>query len=336
MRSRTVCLIAGLAGVTGVTGLTFGTLLGVLPDFPVVVYDNQGTLTYNISAGGILLPPGSGLDLLATGLLRVTASPIAIRFSPSEPPRFVVPTGDPAIEGLIVRARIDENGLLYGGVINEDLILIGEVDADGDGLIDYAGILLTGEIAEFGFEDVGTATDKYDLRVTVTGGALADAFFLDRDIGVVVTSEGSSFGGLFTTSFSGGAKGILGPINLRGDLGGCTPGYWKQLHHFDSWPLSYGPDDLFEDVFGPNVDVLGEASPTLAEALRLKRGGLNALIRHSTAALLNAASGGVVSDQAFDTPAEVIAAFQAAFASGDFETTKGLLEDSNENGCPLN
>ena len=169
----------------------------------------------------------------------------------------------------------------------------------------------------------------------MTGGLLADEFFMDLDIGVTMTSEGSNFGGVFTVNFGGGAKGNLGPLDLQ-EGQGCSPGYWKQTHHFDSWPVSYGPGDLFEVVF--NRDVLGDASPTLVEALRLKKGGLNALIRHATAALLNAASPGVDPDPAFDTPAEVIAAFQTAFDSGDptqIEILKDLLDDSNNLGCPF-
>lgn len=152
------------------------------------------------------------------------------------------------------------------------------------------------------------------------------------DIGVKLISESSDFSGVFTADFAGGAKGVLGPIPLPLQLGGCTPGYWKQKHHFDSWPASFTPDTLFESVF--QRDVPGD--PILAEVLRLKRGGINALMRHATAALLNAAHPDFRPDDAFDTVEEVIAAFQAAFDSGDFETNKELLEDSNELGCPLN
>ena len=30
---------------------------------------------------------------------------------------------------------------------------------------------------------------------------------------------------------------------------GCTPGYWKQPHHFFAWTAPYTPDTLFCDVF---------------------------------------------------------------------------------------
>jgi hypothetical protein len=112
---------------------------------------------------------------------------------------------------------------------------------------------------------------------------------------------------------------------------GCTPGYWKQEHHFDSW-TGYAPGDSFESVFGRDVP----GDPTLLEALEAGGGGLTALMRHTVAALLNAASGDVDPAEAFDTTAEVVSAFQEAFDSGDYATTKNLFETSNESGCPLN
>lgn len=109
---------------------------------------------------------------------------------------------------------------------------------------------------------------------------------------------------------------------------GCTPGYWKQAHHFDSW-TGYSPTDDFETVFGVDAsfdkDLLG--------ALEQGGGGEKALGRHAVAALLNSASGGVSYDY---STAEVIALVQDAYASGDFEGAKNLLAAANESGCPLN
>ena len=65
-------------------------------------------------------------------------------------------------------------------------------------------------------------------------------------------------------------------------------------------------------------------------------GGLTALMRHTVAALLNASNPDVDPASPFDTTAEVIAAFQAAFDSGSYTTQKDLFEASNEAGCPLN
>jgi hypothetical protein len=76
--------------------------------------------------------------------------------------------------------------------------------------------------------------------------------------------------------------------------------------------------------------------PTLLDALWDGGGGLTALMRHTVAALLNASNPGVNPVAAFDTPAEVIDAFQSAYDSGNYGTTKDLLATSNEAGCPLN
>jgi len=108
---------------------------------------------------------------------------------------------------------------------------------------------------------------------------------------------------------------------------GCTPGYWKQDQHFDSW-VGYAPGDSFEAVFGRNVP----GTPSLLDALKLGGGGLKALMRHATAALLNASNPHVSSPY---SAGDVIALFQKAFDSGDYESTKDTFEGLNQTGCPL-
>jgi uncharacterized repeat protein (TIGR01451 family) len=118
---------------------------------------------------------------------------------------------------------------------------------------------------------------------------------------------------------------------------GCTPGFWKQDQHFDSW-VTYEPGDFFEEVFGVEdvtVRAGGQATiedPTLLEALNATGGEVNALARHAVAALLNASN----PDVEFDfTPQEVIDLVQEAFETGDFERIKDILAEANEQGCPL-
>ncbi|TVR56170.1 MAG: hypothetical protein EA421_04335 [Gemmatimonadales bacterium] len=106
---------------------------------------------------------------------------------------------------------------------------------------------------------------------------------------------------------------------------GCTPGFWRQPHHFDQW-VGYAPGDSYAAVFGVDRD------GSLIDNVTARGGGENALARHSVAALLNAASPDVDYDLTVD---EVIAAVQDAFASGDFEAIKDRLEGFNEQGCPL-
>jgi cysteine-rich repeat protein len=117
---------------------------------------------------------------------------------------------------------------------------------------------------------------------------------------------------------------------------GCTPGYWKQPHHLDSWSGA-GPDDLFNAVFGTNVafnaEQCGDIDPTLLQALKCKGGGLSALARHAVAALLNSYNGGVSYDY---TAAQVKEMVKNAIDSERYGPTKNKLAESNELGCPLN
>lgn len=78
---------------------------------------------------------------------------------------------------------------------------------------------------------------------------------------------------------------------------GCTPGYWKQSQHFGSWE-GYSPTQ-FLCVNGSNGGVFTcpgtlklkkgtpLASASLLDALKSGGGGLDALLRHAVAALLN-------------------------------------------------
>jgi hypothetical protein len=117
----------------------------------------------------------------------------------------------------------------------------------------------------------------------------------------------------------------------EGGAGGCTPGYWKQDQHFDSWE-TYRTTDEFALVFGV-VPTKFAAGSTLLEALWLGGGGERALARHAVAALLNAAR----ADYTFPyTESEIVAGVQSAFASGDYETFKDALDRANNTGCPLN
>jgi hypothetical protein len=116
---------------------------------------------------------------------------------------------------------------------------------------------------------------------------------------------------------------------------GCTPGFWKQDQHFDSW-VGFDPSDSFEEVFGVDVTLRVDNQlvddPTLLQALQAQGGGVNALARHAVAALLNASNPDVSSDF---TVAQVIALVQEAIETGDIERIKDILAAANEQGCPL-
>lgn len=117
---------------------------------------------------------------------------------------------------------------------------------------------------------------------------------------------------------------------------GCTPGYWKQTHHLDSWPIA--ETTLFSEVFERSITIRLKkqgsiTEPTLFEALHAKGGKVNTAARHATAAYLNALSADVSYDM---SPSSVVDAFQVSFDNNDYGVLIDSLVDFNEQGCPLN
>jgi len=117
---------------------------------------------------------------------------------------------------------------------------------------------------------------------------------------------------------------------------GCTPGYWKQPHHIDSWPVE--PETLFSEVFGEEITIklkkLGLVSnPTLLEALKAQGGKVNTAARHAVAAYLNSLSSDVNYDLNVDA---IIAAFNGSYQSNNYGSLIESLVNFNEQGCPLN
>ena len=111
---------------------------------------------------------------------------------------------------------------------------------------------------------------------------------------------------------------------------GCTPGFWKNTRkHLPAW-VGYTPGQDFSSVFEDAFP--GES---LKDVLKAKGGGLNALGRHTVAALLNAANSDIASGM---TQADVIDAFNAVYPGSKEEYTaqKNIFADMNEQGCPIN
>ncbi len=121
---------------------------------------------------------------------------------------------------------------------------------------------------------------------------------------------------------------------------GCTPGYWKQSQHFDSWS-GFTPTQTVNSVFSGVTGSFG--SETLLTALQGGGGpGIDGakeiLLRAAVAAALNAQSPTV--DYSL-TLAQVVSQVNAAIASGDRNTMLTLaatLDAANNGigGCPLN
>jgi hypothetical protein len=244
---------------------------------------------------------------------------------------------------------IQEPLAALGDRVWEDL---NENGIQDDGEPDVAGVLV--ELYDCGGDGLCGTGDETLIASTTTN---ANGFYLFADLpaGDYCVRFIAPEGYFFTIQNAGGddaldsdadpETGFTGCVNLEPgetdltvDAGlfqppvggeGCTPGYWKQRHHFDSW-VSYTPSMLFNEVFE-------NAFPgkTLLEVLKQGGGGLKALGRHTVAALLNASNPDVSYDLTTD---EVIDAFNDVYpgSKGDYEELKDVFEGFNEQGCPLN
>lgn len=186
-------LAAGIVAGLAATSPASATLLGNSLATPQLSFDNGGQTGYDAT----------------TDLFSVNALPIAFRIIPGSVPVFVVPNLPEVGESFTIGITVDAAGNLVGGNAGDDLSIIGFIDLDGNGSLDVGGVLLTGEVTGFGYQENG-ATDLFDFTFSVTGGALAGAF--GNVVGVSMQSERSSFAGNFENNFAGGAKGTLGVI----------------------------------------------------------------------------------------------------------------------------
>ena len=178
----------------------------------------------------------------------------------------------------------------------------------------------------------------YGADATVNETGVQSGFHLERvDVSVITLSgttkttvAGPSVSEFISGYNGGGPRGALVEyFNARDAEGeGCTPGYWKQPQHFDSWPAPYAPNQLFSLYFE-------NAFPgqTLLQVLSTGGGKLIALGRHTVAALLSAAASGVNYPL---TPQDVINEFNATYPASNYGPQKDRFAAFNEAGCPLN
>jgi hypothetical protein len=186
---RTICLVA-LCCFSALSSKA--DLLGVNPGMPKVNYVSQN-------------PAAVSYDPTAEQFT-VDADPTGIQFSFDEAGIIIG-----GVRNVHLRAQVDNTGALIPGT--NDFVFTGDFERVVDGVTnDYTGVLLTGDVIAFGSFDSG-ATDQYDFRVHLNGGAL-QPFFSCGDLAINLTSENSSFEGSFAESFTGNAKGFFGPEDL--------------------------------------------------------------------------------------------------------------------------
>lgn len=138
-------------------------------------------------------------------------------------------------------------------------------------------------------------------------------------------------------SISGMASGNLSAPSVVACTG-CSPGYWKQKQHLDSWgATSFQPTDEFNRVFGVTQYVKRNGTPyTLLEVVQTLNGNGDPISTnlgfHAVAALLNSAHPAVNFGY---TSGELITLFQSNYLTNP-EKLKNSLDMLNNRGCPLN
>jgi len=139
---------------------------------------------------------------------------------------------------------------------------------------------------------------------------------------------------------------VLTPTPPPSGALGCTPGYWKQDQHFDSWvPTGYAPTMLLGSAFS-NAGLYSLAGKpfakyTLLQGLQMKGGtgvvgATQILMRAAVSALLNASSSSITYPY---TKSQVISMVNTALATGTRDAiiiTAGKLDVANNAPCPLN
>lgn len=201
-----------------------------------------------------------------------------------------------------------------------------------------APILFEGKVANGGSINVTVPPEHYGKTLTISVEGKSHpteygkaVFHPDCDL-KLYTKSGGNYIEFKVTAFEKNNEKYCKPVGGQG----CTPGYWKQRHHFDSW-VSYEPGDIFRDVF-----TRGNRQALL---YNLSRGGGGSIAyrRHATAALLNAANPDVNYFQSVD---QVIDSVKETYAlvwktpikqrKAVWNAAKIIFREQNEKGCPLN
>lgn len=191
-----------------------GALLGVQVDYPRINFTegiaSQGA-TYNGST------------------LTITSTPVFVTFTNGGTAEFI------SSGSLTVTASIDGGGTFSGGSFS-----ISGTVTDTATSNTYTGVLLAGTVDDYGIIDVGGpgGTDLADFDVTATSGSLKALFdATNTNAAIVVSLEGSGFGGSFASSWSADrAKGDVGPQPPVPSQPPHTIGYWK--NHPEVWPVT--------------------------------------------------------------------------------------------------
>ena len=192
------------------------------------------------------------------------------------------------------------------------------------------------------YDDMATAdtSDDVFLGDVCVGDPAADFTFAHQLTFTIPTTGCQSFTNTASAVPNDGGPTVMDPatVEVCSNLEGCTPGYWKQTQHFDSW-VGFTPN---QTLLNAGITNSGRNNTTLVQALNLRggnnlQGAKDILLRAAVAALLNEANPAI--NYGYDgTLAELKAEINAALASGSRTTILALaseLDMLNNAGCPL-
>lgn len=199
------------------------------------------------------------------------------------------------------------------------------ISGSGPGSVIGSPATIATGVCEIVAENSDTAV--LNVTVTETSAGLQSVSAMINPGNPVAFSNGGTLGINF---YHGYTITFTNNVVVAGN-NGCTPGYWKQTQHFDSWPSAYKPTDSFDATFGIGTNWF-PSGYTLLDALSAGGGGATALGRQATAALLSAGKGFYPV-----STADVISKVKAAYADPSIvESTKDQFDTFNNLGCPLN
>lgn len=297
----------------------------------------------------------NGEEITSVDLFGTTLTVDAARFAPNAGPTTArafdtdVNNGDPDLQAADECPGCDALDVML--VIPSSLGFFNDGDHPWGGTVTFSGFPSDGGFYVKSFTTADNDADEPSVKLYADGTLIGESSgqgngsvekvapthtVITSQIQFVLGDEPQN-----STTGSGSIDNIeiCRPAEELGDEG-CTLGYWKQEHHFDSWPEGINPSDPIEDYFDDPRNLLPD-DDTLLDALNYGggpglTGGARILLKQAVAALLNAASTDV--DYAI-TYASIIAQVNEALATGsrnDMTSLAGQLDGYNNAGCPLN
>ena len=282
-----------------------GALLGVDITEPNIFYQSTTSQGTSYDAG--------------SSTLSISSTPVFLTFNSGGADEFIIGGS------LSMTATIDNTGAFVSGSYT-----ISGTSTDSSTSTTYSGVLIAGDVLDYGIISTGPTIAISDYVGTATSGSLKGLFDAQgSQVGIIVAHENSTYNDTFATSWSGTAKGDMGPVPEVPPIEEFphTIGYWK--NHPEAWPVD-------------NLNICGE-NLSQAELISILespvRGDKTISMAHQLIAGILGGSGGTCPDLTNDAEAWLcdhggIGAGRKKWDGG--EALKDNLDFyNNGNGCSM-